>query len=119
MTGIKAPTRPGRPDGRHFRGATMDKALQQFDCRACGACCTTIGLPPFELPELARLPAATRTQALSWAIAADGDRTARDCRAYDRATRSCTIYAERPAKCRDFEIGGQGCLNHRRRAEIA
>ncbi|MEO8134488.1 MAG: YkgJ family cysteine cluster protein [Betaproteobacteria bacterium] len=36
------------------------------------------------------------------------------CAALDRDTFRCTIYARRPALCRDFEVGASGCLTERR-----
>lgn len=35
------------------------------------------------------------------------------CAALDRNTRQCTIYADRPFICRDFEMGGSDCLEER------
>lgn len=36
------------------------------------------------------------------------------CAALDRNTHLCTIYERRPGICRDFEEGGDGCLEERR-----
>lgn len=36
------------------------------------------------------------------------------CAGLDRATLRCTIYAERPQICRDYEMGGSECLDERR-----
>lgn len=35
------------------------------------------------------------------------------CAALDRTTMRCTIYARRPAICRDFELAGADCLEAR------
>ncbi|MFC4820349.1 YkgJ family cysteine cluster protein [Dokdonella ginsengisoli] len=35
------------------------------------------------------------------------------CTALDRDTMRCTIYAQRPQVCRDFAMGGAGCLIER------
>lgn len=35
------------------------------------------------------------------------------CAAVDRNTMRCTIYANRPQICRDFEMGGADCLEAR------
>lgn len=35
------------------------------------------------------------------------------CTALDRDTMRCTIYARRPQVCRDFAMGGAGCLIER------
>ncbi|HTM20170.1 MAG TPA: hypothetical protein VL172_06680, partial [Kofleriaceae bacterium] len=38
----------------------------------------------------------------------------------DLATRfHCTIYADRPQTCRDFELGGDHCLTARRRVGLS
>ncbi len=36
------------------------------------------------------------------------------CAALDRDTLRCTIYARRPGLCRDFEMGGDACLEERK-----
>lgn len=36
------------------------------------------------------------------------------CAALDRRTLRCTIYAQRPYVCREFELGGHDCLEERR-----
>jgi Fe-S-cluster containining protein len=38
------------------------------------------------------------------------------CVALDRNTMRCTIYARRPAICRDYEMGGSDCLEERSRS---
>ncbi len=35
------------------------------------------------------------------------------CTALDRATMRCTIYAQRPQVCRDYEMGGMECISER------
>jgi Fe-S-cluster containining protein len=37
------------------------------------------------------------------------------CAALDRNTLRCTIYARRPALCREFEVGSYACLEERSR----
>jgi Fe-S-cluster containining protein len=36
------------------------------------------------------------------------------CTALDRITMKCTIYAQRPQVCRDYEMGGFECIDERR-----
>jgi Fe-S-cluster containining protein len=35
------------------------------------------------------------------------------CAALDRDTMLCTLYAQRPQICRDYEMGGRECLDER------
>lgn len=35
------------------------------------------------------------------------------CAALDRDTHRCTIYAQRPRVCRDFDMGGDDCITER------
>ena len=35
------------------------------------------------------------------------------CAALDRVTHRCTIYAQRPGVCRDFDMGGDDCITER------
>ncbi len=41
------------------------------------------------------------------------------CAALDRFTLRCTIYAQRPQICRDYEMGGSECLDERCRNECS
>jgi uncharacterized protein len=36
------------------------------------------------------------------------------CAALDRHSLLCTIYDKRPTVCRDFEMGGYGCIDERK-----
>lgn len=38
------------------------------------------------------------------------------CTALDRRSMRCTIYAQRPQVCRDYEMGGSECVEERRLA---
>ena len=40
------------------------------------------------------------------------------CAALDRSTRRCTIYAQRPGVCRDFDMGGDDCRFERGRIPL-
>lgn len=74
--------------------------LAPWHCQErCGACCY---LQPSERPDLATyLTPEELTQYLAM-VDADGW-----CRHYDRASRRCTIYAERPEFCRVSPAGFQ------------
>jgi Fe-S-cluster containining protein len=41
------------------------------------------------------------------------------CAALDRNTMLCTIYAQRPGVCREFDMAGDDCLTERKRFSIA
>lgn len=41
------------------------------------------------------------------------------CTALDRRSMRCTIYAQRPQVCRDYEMGGSECVEERRLADEA
>lgn len=103
------------------------------NCTGCGQCCSRMGFPPFwamyeeddyldqsdprwlELrathPELA---AAARQGALD----GRGDEEL-PCIWLDPETKSCMNYEHRPDVCRDFEMGGDSCLEQRDEAGIS
>lgn len=76
-------------------------------------------VPPYNLAELAGLPSDVRASVLAIAEREGGDPTVRPCACYDAQTKSCTVYPNRPARCRDFEPGSVGCHNDRRKAGLA
>lgn len=107
-------------------------------CEGCGACCAHIGLPPFEVPNpdlgplpavrpvrfdndqsLAQdvldtelflaMPAALRAEHAAAVAALDRDPSGTPCAWLDPATRRCRHYEWRPAACRDWVPGGEGC----------
>ncbi len=73
-------------------------------CAGCGACCRLV----VELkPGVDHIPAElTVRRDGSRFMDQHGDGT---CVALDRASRLCTIYAQRPETCRKFERGGGRC----------
>jgi len=120
---------------------TATIALPVLSCTGCGACCTHMATPPlfaaFFPPKGKKTPAfmrGTPDEAIvasmpgpirrrvragfrdAWAT--NRSTFAVPCFAYDEKTRRCTIYEYRPTTCREFEIGGDGCLNNRRRERI-
>jgi len=108
------------------RGAASDPTQQTFDCRACGACCCA-GLDVLLLPaEASRYEASDRlARLLVWRarIAATPlpllrhDSSGERCLAYRGRVGGgrCSIYADRPELCREFEPGSDPCLEARRR----
>jgi Fe-S-cluster containining protein len=83
--------------------------LTVLDCRTCGACCTTVGSPPFSWEEKMTMP--TRlAAAMENRVRSRGQ----PCHAFDAARVRCRIYKRRPRRCRDFEVGGGHCREFRR-----
>jgi len=80
-----------------------------ISCARCEACCcrleviliTDTGVPD-------RFIATDQWGGMSMAQLDDGW-----CAALDRNTMKCTIYAQRPQNCRDFEMGGHECILER------
>ena len=91
-----------------------------FDCAACGACCReayhVVELSDDD-PFIKRHP--------NLVTAPDGrmvlERPGGNCVALcgDSLTGySCTVYSSRPQSCRDFEVGGENCLEARKRVGL-
>lgn len=99
-------------------------------CEGCGACCRTIGLPPFEAPNPAlgiplrgelserqradaevfeRMPAALRAEHAGLVRALAADPTGAPCPWLDPDTKACRHYEFRPANCRAWVVGSAGC----------
>jgi uncharacterized protein len=85
------------------------EAQHAVSCTSCAACCCRLevllmgddDVPP-SLSALDRWGGAVmRRYADGW------------CAALDRNTLRCTIYARRPALCREFEVGAFACLEER------
>jgi Fe-S-cluster containining protein len=103
-----------------------------YDCRRCGACC----LSPAPLPGYVELTAteARHFRLRSLPVVAgpngseylgtepyDGPGGSRACIGFEGAPGfpcACRIYAERPAKCCDFEMGSAACRAARLRAGL-
>ncbi len=84
------------------------------DCSDCGACCMGMNLAPIFNPLLPL----TMRQALEGVL--DGYCAGDDCTPclwLDRTTGQCIHYELRPDVCREFEVGGEGCMRHRARRE--
>lgn len=80
------------------------------DCRRCEAVCcrmTVLLMPDDDVPSW--LVACDEHGLEQMAHADDGW-----CVALDRDTMRCTIYAQRPQICRDFDMGGADCRAERR-----
>lgn len=99
--------------------------LPVLDCEGCGVCCEEQGLPPrYTSPELLGfLPEELRAE-LAWHLEEERrvgrTRNERElpCLWYDAATRRCRHYELRPDACREFPVGGEGCLFWRGRRGV-
>jgi hypothetical protein len=115
--------------GRSPRLSTIEPACERFEprlsaesCKSCGACCRegfdrvelrrkdTLGkLRPDLVSEDRFGPFLARPQGRCVALLGDG----RD------AAYRCSVYADRPAACAKFEVGGAACLIARRRTGLS
>lgn len=89
------------------------------NCHGCGACCRSIGLPPFMYGEILALPEKLKSEMMAWQKdkhikEASGDA----CVWYDADTRLCKHHEHRPEICKDFVVGDMFCLNYRRIYQI-
>jgi Fe-S-cluster containining protein len=127
------------PDGAGRRTSDEAPACARWeapvDCHRCGACCreayhsVTVSMRD---PVVWRQPALIMRQGPRFEIRRDGDRCAalaverphdpppaRDAAPPDARQFRCSIYADRPQACRDFEAGGRHCLDARRRVGLS
>ena len=79
-----------------------------INCDNCGACCISQDLMPLlspvaikypELIQISKSPLKTSELPCVW---------------FNRATGKCNHYEDRPPTCRDFEVGGEQCMEYRR-----
>lgn len=94
-------------------------SLPQLDCRACGACCSDVGVPPYAAWETFGLPRRLRRWFHLVMAALEGDPRGGPCVALRAGTTLCRIYRWRPALCRDLPVGGSLCSTYRKRKELA
>ena len=94
-------------------------------CEHCGACCRDMRVPLFEIGESDELPrtcdavdelATFREHVNDTLLASDIDFW--PCCWLNLATMACRHYASRPAVCREFEVGSDECLQHRKNWNI-
>lgn len=109
--------------GTNFSRVSPDeKACQHWtskklDCLGCGACCG----PAFDVVEVSRQDP-VRGKQPDWITKRDGRyqmkrRENNTCMALQKDMK-CTIYADRPQCCRDFERGSANCWFARHRIGI-
>ena len=110
-----------KPAGPGPSGASRRRRKPGAACRRCGACCRTF--PVFASDDDARREGRIRAEALELKPWLRTDRWVwrlfplpflERCCFLDEAGR-CSIYATRPAVCREFEPGSGQCREARRR----
>lgn len=112
-------------------------------CDGCSACCESIGLPPFEVPNpdlgpvprkplspwavetyspdldtFLSMPAELRAEHARLVTEIDADPSGQPCAWLDRENKRCRHYEYRPVVCREWQPGGKGCVHARRGAEV-
>lgn len=111
-----------RPGGRPARVDPVWPACvlheSALDCRQCAACCREA----YDLVPLGRRERAARLGLPL--VEDDGSRLKLRrtpegrCAALAGPPYACTIYPDRPRACRDFPVGGEACLEARRRVGL-
>jgi Fe-S-cluster containining protein len=88
-------------------------------CAGCGACCFTVGIPPFyrDGDEWKDLPEALRRDIEEFPIEANSLPT-QPCIWLDLETLLCRHYQIRPQHCREFSVDGDGCRRYRELVQI-
>jgi len=88
-------------------------------CEGCGACCRTVGVPPFRIDYLVNEPQARHVpQPLideflpAWEVRLYV--TESPCLWFDSLTARCRHYDLRPQACRDFELNSPSCVEVRK-----
>ena len=79
-------------------------------CTDCGVCCKTIGCPPFLAFERNELPDHLKAELSDYS---NLEKSGNPC-IWLTSDNKCKNYEHRPMVCKDFEIGSESCLEHRR-----
>ena len=87
-----------------------EAASATLSCASCEACCCRLEVLLMGDDDV---PTALSVQDAwgGWVMRRRADGW---CAALDRNTLRCTIYERRPAVCREFPVGGSGCIEERR-----
>jgi Putative zinc- or iron-chelating domain len=95
-----------------------------LDCQECGACCRAAYhsvTVEADDPAVTRWPELVVDRGSYLELRRVGDRCAAlagDANGSGDERFACTIYADRPRPCREFELGGENCLIARRRVGL-
>jgi len=102
----------------NYQRTTPLAVLPVTNCDGCGVCCTEVSVPPF-LDDIDFVPRELLPEVLA-AQASEAERVAQrlPCIWWDQSTRKCIHHEHRPNVCREFEIGGECCLETRQRFGI-
>jgi Fe-S-cluster containining protein len=87
-------------------------------CDGCGFCCTEVSVPPF-LDEIDFVPKELAAEFYAaQMIEAELVAQKQPCIWHDRVTRRCRHHEHRPNICREYEIGGELCLETRTKFRV-
>jgi len=130
------PQRPPKPAARAARAPRVGRRITAestpcasftprgtLDCQACGACCReayhrveVAPQDPFARTHAALLETVHEDGRPLRVLARPGGRCR--CLGGEPGAWACTAYADRPRTCRDFPVGGESCLEARRRVGL-
>ncbi|MEX2139801.1 MAG: YkgJ family cysteine cluster protein [Pirellulales bacterium] len=95
------------------------EALAIASCDGCGACCMEQGRPPYTDDELRFVPYELLAPIHEYVSTLEDDDFGQPCIWLDEETKQCRHYEHRPQVCRDFERGGELCIQLRVRYKLA
>jgi len=82
-------------------------------CSGCGVCCREQNIPPY-LDEIDFIPLALQKEVIE-ARKHEAELAGKPCIWFDEATKKCRHHEDRPNICREYEVGGELCLETRAR----
>jgi Fe-S-cluster containining protein len=82
-------------------------------CDGCGVCCREQNIPPY-LDEIDFIPPALQREVLE-ARKHEAELAGKPCIWWDEGTRKCRHHEDRPNICREYEVGGELCMETRAR----
>ena len=85
-------------------------------CDGCGVCCREQNIPPY-LDEIDFIPLALQREVID-ARKREAELAGQPCLWWDPATGKCRHHEHRPNICREYEVGGELCLETRERFEV-
>ena len=89
--------------------------MSNLDCTNFGACCREMVQPPMDLTDRFNVPDYLLREITHFnAMVRDSLPEVYPCIWLDLVTMKCRHYEHRPAICRDFQIGGDGCMTQRK-----